>query len=306
MGAEFPEKVKPVTPLKQLEEHSVIVENGEEYNIDSILLCTGYKYSFPFLPERYQPMTSEDEQFQRLSRLYKMTVHVDDPTLLFVGMTKYAANFHFYHLQSQFAAAVVLGKCSLPDKPAKVADVERDFEHKRKMGIPPTHYHYFVPMSYFVKTFQDSILQMTEPGWIVPISEKLLHFWDTYLHAVAARPYDFRFRTYPRNIDWESVPKIEFTKLNWDFWTKYDSIYRSSAKHLGPVSQKILNPLVILSMEKTMVTMVISELKSISRLKIFRETEPWYNNIMNIASLEALPYKYNIKYYYTLYYIISI
>ncbi len=42
----------------------------------------------------------------------------------------------------------------------------------------------------------------------------------------------------------------------------------------GPVSQKILSPLVILSMEKTMVTKVISELKSISRLKIFRETGP--------------------------------
>ncbi len=45
--------------------------------------------------------------------------------------------------------------------------------------------------------------------------------------------------------------------------------------YLGPVSQKILSPLVFLSMGKTVVTMVISELKSISRLKIFRETEPW-------------------------------
>ncbi len=45
-------------------------------------------------------------------------------------------------------------------------------------------------------------------------------------------------------------------------------------KLLGPVSQKILSPLVILSMEKTMVTNVISELKSVSRLKIFPETEP--------------------------------
>ncbi len=45
-------------------------------------------------------------------------------------------------------------------------------------------------------------------------------------------------------------------------------------KYMGPVSQKILSPLVILSMEKTMITMVISELKSISRLKIFRETGP--------------------------------
>ncbi len=35
-------------------------------------------------------------------------------------------------------------------------------------------------------------------------------------------------------------------------------------RQLGPVSQKILSPLVILSMEKTMLTMLISELKSIS------------------------------------------
>ncbi len=41
---------------------------------------------------------------------------------------------------------------------------------------------------------------------------------------------------------------------------------------LGPVSGKILRPLAILCMEKTIVAKVISELKSISRLKTFRET----------------------------------
>ncbi len=214
MDAVYAENVKPVGQVKQLKEHFVIIDNGEEYNIDSILLCTGYKYSFPFLPERYQPMTSEDEQSQRLSRLYKMTVHVDDPTLLFVGMTKFAANFPLHHFQSQFAAAILLGKCHLPDKSAMVADVEQDFEHKQKLGVPPTHYHYFVPMSYFAKRFQDSILEMTEPGWIVPIPEKTFHFWDNYVLAVCARPNDFRFSTYPRDIDWGTVPQIEPIMLN--------------------------------------------------------------------------------------------
>ncbi len=37
----------------------------------------------------------------------------------------------------------------------------------------------------------------------------------------------------------------------------------------GPVSQKILSPLVVLSMEKTMVVKVISEILSVSRLKDF-------------------------------------
>ena len=45
-------------------------------------------------------------------------------------------------------------------------------------------------------------------------------------------------------------------------------------KILGPVSQKILSPLVILSMEKTIVTKVIVELKSISRVKIFQNLYP--------------------------------
>ncbi len=49
-----------------------------------------------------------------------------------------------------------------------------------------------------------------------------------------------------------------------------------SASHSdqGPVSQKILSPLVILSMEKKMVTKVIREVKSISRLKILPDTGP--------------------------------
>ncbi len=67
----------------------------------------------------------------------------------------------------------------------------------------------------------------------------------------------------------------------WTFLQRYEhSGYGATrgvlpAGYLGPVSQKILSPLVILSMEKTMVTMVISELKFIARLKIFRETRPW-------------------------------
>ncbi len=59
-----------------------------------------------------------------------------------------------------------------------------------------------------------------------------------------------------------------------DSYLPKQPIYVLCVKLQGPVSKKILSPLVILSMEKTMVTKVIRELKSISRLQIFRETEP--------------------------------
>ncbi len=71
---------------------------------------------------------------------------------------------------------------------------------------------------------------------------------------------------------------------------------------MGPVSQKIVSPLVILSMEKTMVTMVISELKSISRLKIFRETEPWsFKAAFRKAPFNAL---HSMSGFHFLYYVV--
>ncbi len=54
-----------------------------------------------------------------------------------------------------------------------------------------------------------------------------------------------------------------------DFWVKhYSSLLKpdiNTERDQGPVSQTILSPLVTLSMGKTMVAKVISELKSISR-----------------------------------------
>ena len=50
--------------------------------------------------------------------------------------------------------------------------------------------------------------------------------------------------------------------------------YSEGLKSRGQFLEKYLSPLVILSMEKTKVAVVISELKSVSRLKIFPETGP--------------------------------
>ncbi len=58
-------------------------------------------------------------------------------------------------------------------------------------------------------------------------------------------------------------------------WNLSGQGVKNVAKSRGQFLKDILSPLVILSMEKTMVTKVISELKSVSRLKIFPETGPW-------------------------------
>ncbi len=59
------------------------------------------------------------------------------------------------------------------------------------------------------------------------------------------------------------------TRREYDIWSTPGASFSKKKQN-----KKNLSPLVILSMKKTMVTKVISELKSISRLKIFRENGP--------------------------------
>ncbi len=53
-----------------------------------------------------------------------------------------------------------------------------------------------------------------------------------------------------------------------------EELLRDLYRHQGPVSHKILSPLVILSKEKTMAAMMISELKSILKLRFSQKMVP--------------------------------
>ncbi len=72
-------------------------------------------------------MKPEDEDIQRLSRLYKLTVHVNEPNLFFVGMAKYGPHFRLSNFQSQLVSAILTKNCSLPHKEAMLKDIEEDF-----------------------------------------------------------------------------------------------------------------------------------------------------------------------------------
>ncbi len=123
-------------------------------------------------------MTADDTKIQHLSRLYKMTVHVDQPSLYFMGMMKNTPAFPVNELQAELIAAILSGKCQLPVKSDMLADIEEDFQLKLSLGYPPTKIPFLVPVKYFIKRFQDSVLDLTEDGWIHPIPEKDLGLWD--------------------------------------------------------------------------------------------------------------------------------
>lgn len=93
-------------------------------DIDRVIICTGYHYVYPFLPELHDDsMPSKDliAQSQALATDGSCTLNLDqdifyihDPTLAFAGISLFIATFAFFEFQAMSIAAAFSGKGLIP------------------------------------------------------------------------------------------------------------------------------------------------------------------------------------------------
>jgi cation diffusion facilitator CzcD-associated flavoprotein CzcO len=102
----------------------VVFESGETLaDIDSVVLCTGYVTSYPFLSHLHRdniPMHQADHTALVTSEgnmnhnLHKDIFYIEDPSLIFIGVPYHIATFSLFDFQAQAAARVLSGKAQLP------------------------------------------------------------------------------------------------------------------------------------------------------------------------------------------------
>lgn len=91
-------------------------------DIDRVIVCTGYLFSLPFLPELHKDnlrATEADENVLvtdglQLHNLHRDIFYIQDPTLSFVGVPAYTATFSFFEFQSIAVSSVIAGHAFLP------------------------------------------------------------------------------------------------------------------------------------------------------------------------------------------------
>ncbi|EGY22423.1 hypothetical protein VD0002_g6473 [Verticillium dahliae] len=94
------------------ETRSVRFANGEvESDIDSVVFCTGYFYSFPFLRALSPPVIT-DGSYAR--NLYEHMLYIDDPTLAFVGIPQRIVPFPIAEAQTAWVARLWAGRLAVP------------------------------------------------------------------------------------------------------------------------------------------------------------------------------------------------
>jgi ACS family pantothenate transporter-like MFS transporter len=93
-------------------------------DIDAVILCTGYLISLPFLAQYHDDDMPVDKASKEViitdgmmyHNLHKDMFYIPEPTLVFVGVPYFTANFSLFDFQAQAVAANLAGLAGLPSQ----------------------------------------------------------------------------------------------------------------------------------------------------------------------------------------------
>ena len=121
MGYGWPDNWKEVPALDHVDETTAYFKDGTFKQVDTIILCTGYKHHFPFLPDDLRLKTRNK---LATADLYKGVAWVHNPKLFYLGMQDQWFTFNMFDAQAWWVRDVILGRIAVPaDKAELLADV---------------------------------------------------------------------------------------------------------------------------------------------------------------------------------------
>eukprot|EP00058_Branchiostoma_floridae_P004284 XP_002589772.1 hypothetical protein BRAFLDRAFT_90445 [Branchiostoma floridae] len=142
-----PRRLPPnVSQVKRVESiigpNTVRFMDGQEFQADDIIYCTGYCLSFPFLTPECGITVHRGRAFP----LYKHVINTTYPTMSFIGIVHLSLTFPLFEVQVRFALGVLSGRLSLPSKADMDQEVDDDFKNRLEAGLPPHHAHTIEPL----------------------------------------------------------------------------------------------------------------------------------------------------------------
>lgn len=125
MGFKWPSNWKEVPLITNVSNKTVTFKDGTSGEFDAIILCTGYRHHFPFLPDDLKLKTAN--RLWPLD-LYKGVVWESNPKMLYIGMQDQYYTFNMFDVQAWYARDVIFGRIKLPS----LAEMQKDSMEWRK------------------------------------------------------------------------------------------------------------------------------------------------------------------------------
>ena len=120
MGYKWPDNWQEVPRLERVEGRTAYFIDGTSRDVDAIILCTGYKHHFPFLPDDLRLKTAN---VLACNDLYKGVVWNGNPDMFYLGMQDQWYTFNMFDAQAWYVRDIIMGRIAVPDRAVREADV---------------------------------------------------------------------------------------------------------------------------------------------------------------------------------------
>lgn len=125
----WPANVDSVPLLSKVEDRTCHFIDGTSQEYDAIILCTGYKVTYPFLPSDLALSCGNDMSPPNLYRGVQWVpaegLEPADGRLFYLGMSDLYYTYTFFLVQAEWSARVIKGLLVLPSFAEKRADVDK-------------------------------------------------------------------------------------------------------------------------------------------------------------------------------------
>ncbi|EKE74566.1 MULTISPECIES: NAD(P)/FAD-dependent oxidoreductase [Roseobacteraceae] len=130
MGFDWPDNWEEKPALVKVDGKTAFFKDGSTKDVDAIILCTGYRHYFPFLPDDLRLKTAN-----RLATadLYKGVAYVHNPKMFYLGMQDQWFTFNMFDAQAWYVRDIIMGRIEVPsDKEVLLADVAERVEREER------------------------------------------------------------------------------------------------------------------------------------------------------------------------------
>ena len=114
MGFKWPENVKEVQLVERIVGHTAYFTDGTHVdNIDSIILCTGYRHNHAYMAEKLRLHCPTNRYVP--ASLYKGIFWAAEPRVAYLGMQNQLYTLNMFDIQAALVRDVFLERVTLPD-----------------------------------------------------------------------------------------------------------------------------------------------------------------------------------------------
>ncbi|WNO61025.1 NAD(P)/FAD-dependent oxidoreductase [Rheinheimera sp. MMS21-TC3] len=131
LGFAWPDNIEERPLLTHFEDNVGFFSDGSSKAFDAIIMCTGYLFHFPFLPDALRLQT---HNCLYPDNLYKGIFFQTNPNLIYLGMQDQYYTFNMFDAQAWYARDVMLGDKVLPNAEQRLSDIQHWLQRYEKVA----------------------------------------------------------------------------------------------------------------------------------------------------------------------------